>query len=83
MCPTPVVPHFERELVATGWSVRSGKIWTTDAHYRETSVQIDKWASRRDGQQRDRSSGRAARYGLKWMMDFGFLKGSPERPDHT
>ncbi len=43
-CPTPVVAHLERELVATGWSVRSGKVWTTDAPYRETRAQLEKWS---------------------------------------
>jgi phosphorylase superfamily protein len=45
-CPTPVIAHLERELVATGWSVRSGKVWTTDAPYRETRAQLKRWASR-------------------------------------
>jgi len=44
VCPTPVVAHLERELAATGWSVRSGRVWTTDAPYRETGAQIRKWA---------------------------------------
>ena len=45
-CPTPVAPYLERELAAaTGWNVRSGKVWTTDAPYRETQTQIDKWTS--------------------------------------
>lgn len=44
-CPTPVVAHLERELVAaTGWSVRVGKVWTTDAPYRETLTQMTRWA---------------------------------------
>src|SRR5262245_30208183 len=43
-CKTPMVPLLERELVATGWAVRSGKVWTTDAPYRETKTQLDKWA---------------------------------------
>jgi len=42
-CPTPVVADLERELTTTGWSVRSGKVWTTDAPYRETISQITKW----------------------------------------
>jgi uridine phosphorylase len=46
-CKSPVVPLLERELIATGWAVRSGKVWTTDAPYRETKVQLEKWA--RDG----------------------------------
>ena len=45
-CPTRIIAHLERELVATGWSVRSGKVWTTDAPYRETREQLKKWASR-------------------------------------
>jgi uridine phosphorylase len=44
-CPTAVNAHLQRELEATGWNVRAGKVWTTDAPYRETREQIDKWAS--------------------------------------
>jgi uridine phosphorylase len=43
-CPTQVVPHLERELATTGWSVRTGTVWTTDAPYRETRNQLEKWA---------------------------------------
>ena len=43
-CPTPVTAHLERELAATGWNLRSGKVWTTDAPYRETRQQMEKWA---------------------------------------
>ena len=43
-CDSPVVPFLERELIATGWAVRSGKVWTTDAPYRETKTQLDRWA---------------------------------------
>ena len=43
-CKSPLVPLLERELIATGWAVRSGKVWTTDAPYRETRAQLDKWA---------------------------------------
>ena len=43
-CQSPVVPLLERELIATGRAVRSGKVWTTDAPYRETKTQLDKWA---------------------------------------
>ncbi len=43
-CKSAVLPLLERELVATGWPVRSGKVWTTDAPYRETKVQLEKWA---------------------------------------
>lgn len=44
-CPTPVISHLERELSATGWTVRCGKVWTTDAPYRETAVQLQEWAA--------------------------------------
>jgi len=43
-CNSPVTPLLERELITTGWAVRSGKVWTTDAPYRETKVQLEKWA---------------------------------------
>ncbi len=43
-CRSPVVPLLERELLATGWAVRSGKVWTTDAPYRETKTQLNRWA---------------------------------------
>ena len=29
----------------TGWSVRSGKVRTTDAPYRETQAQLQQWGS--------------------------------------
>jgi uridine phosphorylase len=44
-CPTPIAPLLERELASTGWSIRSGKVWTTDAPYRETRAQLEQWAS--------------------------------------
>ena len=40
LCPAPHVPHLVRELAATGWTVRSGTVWTTDAPYRETKIQL-------------------------------------------
>ena len=44
-CPVPaVVPFLERELASTGWTVRCGKVWTTDAPYRETKTQLENWA---------------------------------------
>jgi len=40
------MPAFlERELTTIGWTVRCGKVWTTDAPYRETQTQLDKWAN--------------------------------------
>ena len=43
-CPSPLVPLLAQELISTGWAIRSGKVWTTDAPYRETKVQLSKWA---------------------------------------
>src|SRR5204863_2751455 len=56
-CKSPVVPLLERELIATGWAVRSGKVWTTDAPYRETEAQLNKWTRRCT---RGRDAGRIA-----------------------
>jgi len=42
-CKSPLVPLLEHELIGTGWPVRSGKVWTTDAPYRETKAQLNKW----------------------------------------
>lgn len=44
-CPTPVISLLEREMSAIGWTVRCGKVWTTDAPYRETRVQLQDWAA--------------------------------------
>lgn len=44
VCNSPVVPLLERELITTGWAIRSGKVWTTDAPYRESKVQLEKWS---------------------------------------
>ena len=44
-CPTPVAPLLERELASTGWTIRCGEVWTTDAPYRETKTQLDYWAN--------------------------------------
>lgn len=43
-CESLVVPLLMRELIKTGLAVRSGKVWTTDAPYRETNLQLKKWA---------------------------------------
>jgi uridine phosphorylase len=43
-CPTPVTGYLERELPSTGWPVLAGRVWTTDAPYRETPAQLGKWA---------------------------------------
>ncbi len=44
-CPVPIAPLLERELALTGWAVRCGEVWTTDAPYRETRTQLSAWAS--------------------------------------
>jgi uridine phosphorylase len=44
-CPAPIVPLLERELAAIGWAIRSGKVWTTDAPYRETRQQLQGWSA--------------------------------------
>jgi uridine phosphorylase len=43
-CPANVAP-LARELAAAGFTVRTGKVWTTDAPYRETNGQFRKWAA--------------------------------------
>ena len=53
-CPSPIVPILERELIATGWPVRSGRVWTTDAPYGETKSQLNKWADEEHSQSRCR-----------------------------
>jgi uridine phosphorylase len=43
-CPAPdIAVRLEKELAAVGWAVRSGKVWTTDAPYRETQTQLQMW----------------------------------------
>jgi uridine phosphorylase len=43
-CPTPILSMLEQHLGRTGWVVRAGKVWTTDAPYRETDAQLRRWA---------------------------------------
>ncbi len=45
-CPSAVTAHFENALGSVGWPVVTGRVWTTDAPYRETSAQLEKWAAR-------------------------------------
>ena len=40
------VTTVARELAAAGFTVRTGKVWTTDAPYRETNAQFRKWTAR-------------------------------------
>ncbi len=43
-CPAPhIAALLEKELAVIGWAVRSGKVWTTDAPYRETQTQLQMW----------------------------------------
>ena len=44
-CQSPITDLLNRELIATGWSVRCGEVWTTDAPYCETKGQLATWAS--------------------------------------
>jgi len=45
-CPAPAAAAaLHKELLATGWQVRKGTVWTTDAPYRETRMQLEKWAA--------------------------------------
>ncbi len=44
-CQSPITDLLNRELIATGWSVRCGEVWTTDAPYCETKGQLEQWAS--------------------------------------
>lgn len=44
--PSPqLIAPLEEELSETDWSVRSGKVWTTDAPYRETQAQLRQWSN--------------------------------------
>ncbi len=42
-CPPHLTLPIERELSCAGLAVRTGKFWTTDAPYRETNTQLEKW----------------------------------------
>ena len=45
-CPAPAAVRLTcQELTATGWPVLQGKVWTTDAPYRETRSQLQQWES--------------------------------------
>jgi uridine phosphorylase len=44
-CPAHVTMPMVRELSRAGFTVQAGKVWTTDAPYRETGNQLEKWAS--------------------------------------
>lgn len=44
-CPSAANAHLVRELAETGWAVRTGRVWTTDAPYRETVREIQRWSA--------------------------------------
>ncbi len=43
-CPTAIIPLLQQELMKTNWPVQCGTVWTTDAPYRETRMQLEAWA---------------------------------------
>ncbi len=43
-CPAASLAGLASALAATGWPVRCGEVWTTDAPYRETVSQLSQWA---------------------------------------
>jgi uridine phosphorylase len=43
-CPPHLTLPIARELSSIGLPVRTGRVWTTDAPYRETKGQLEKWA---------------------------------------
>jgi len=44
-CPSEANVHLVRELANTGWTVKTGPVWTTDAPYRETARDIQRWSA--------------------------------------
>jgi uridine phosphorylase len=45
VCSAKLTMPIVRELSRDGLTVQAGKVWTTDAPYRETGNQLEKWAS--------------------------------------
>jgi uridine phosphorylase len=43
-CPTQIVSMLQQELMDAGWTALCGRVWTTDAPYRETRTQLQRWA---------------------------------------
>jgi len=43
-CPSVLLPQIAKELSKCGLPVSVGKVWTTDAPYRETHEQLERWA---------------------------------------
>jgi uridine phosphorylase len=44
ICPRHLTEPMARELSRAGFAVHTGRVWTTDAPYRETSEQLQRWA---------------------------------------
>jgi uridine phosphorylase len=44
-CSPSLTTPIARELSTLGVPVRTGKVWTTDAPYRETKQQLEQWAA--------------------------------------
>jgi len=43
-CPSSITTAIALELSHSGFDVSAGKVWTTDAPYRETGTQLEHWA---------------------------------------
>jgi uridine phosphorylase len=44
-CPAEITACLHQELRSTRWAVRTGRVWTTDAPYRESEAAINHWRS--------------------------------------
>jgi uridine phosphorylase len=44
-CPAHLTIPIVQELSRAGFAVQAGRVWTTDAPYRETNTQLARWAS--------------------------------------
>lgn len=44
-CPSRLAQPIAEQLSSLGFAVRLGPVWTTDAPYRETDCELQKWAS--------------------------------------
>jgi len=45
VCSAHVTMPITGELLRAGFAVQAGKVWTTDAPYRETGSQLARWAT--------------------------------------
>jgi uridine phosphorylase len=46
ICPVFLTDKITRELLSDQFVVKTGTVWTTDAPYRETSIQLQSWAKK-------------------------------------